>query len=344
MKYKIKSYFESLEPKKLGLTHAIKATSLKRLGMGKSNLNYLVNANGKKFIFRMNMDSKIKNKFRKEFKALRIIEKYHIGPRAFVLDDSRKIFDSDFLIISYTEGIVINKTAEYFKPNMFSQIGKLCGKLHAIKVERNLRKIGKGAEAYGYKGYLRLVISREYIHYLNLQIKNRELLKIINETYDKLKRDIHNIKYKSELVLTQGDFCEQNVIVHKGKYKLIDFEDAKLTDRAGDLANIFVDFSIPFDQYQRELFLNSYLKVIKVNKNTLIRNINIWIPIKLFAIFLWSISHVYKIKNKEMHPRFIEQENMEKNLAYVKNIFKRDIKFGVISKRYKDFDIVKVIK
>jgi len=193
MKQKIKSYFESLEQKKLGLTHAINVTSLKRLGMGKSNLNYLVNANSKKFVFRMNMDSKIKNKSRKEFKALRTIEKYHIGPRAILLDDSRKIFDSDFLIIGYTEGIVINKTAEYFRPPMFSQLGKLCGKLHMIKIDRNLRKIGKEATAYGYKGYLRLVISKEYIHYLNLQIKDRELLRIINETYDKLKRDIHNI-------------------------------------------------------------------------------------------------------------------------------------------------------
>ena len=48
----------------------IKVNSVSKLGMGTSNLNYLVEANGEKFVFRINMELGKKRKSRREFNGL----------------------------------------------------------------------------------------------------------------------------------------------------------------------------------------------------------------------------------------------------------------------------------
>ena len=68
MEQKIKSYFEKLNPKKLGLKgKKIKVKSVKTLGMGTGNANFLVKTSNVKFVFRLNMDPKNPKKSRKEF-------------------------------------------------------------------------------------------------------------------------------------------------------------------------------------------------------------------------------------------------------------------------------------
>ena len=133
--------------------------------------------------------------------------------------------DNDFIVIDYIEGKTVDKTREYLKTGMFSHLGKLCAKLHSVKIVGNLKKLNKEATIEGYKGYLKLIIKAEYLDYINSHVKNKQLLGIINETYKRLNKNLPNSKYKPEIVLTQGDFCEQNVIVHNKEYKLIDFED-----------------------------------------------------------------------------------------------------------------------
>ena len=110
MKLKIKEYFEKINPSELGLKIKVKVKSISKLGQGTGNLNYLVIANKKKFVFRLNMDPKNKIKSKKEFDALKIAEKYGISPKARYLDNSRKNFESDLIIIDYIEGKTVDKT------------------------------------------------------------------------------------------------------------------------------------------------------------------------------------------------------------------------------------------
>ncbi len=81
MKSQITPYFENLNPKQLGLKKKIKVRSIKKLGMGAGNANYLVNINGGKFVFRMNMQSDNKNVSNDEYTGLKAIEKLEIAPK-----------------------------------------------------------------------------------------------------------------------------------------------------------------------------------------------------------------------------------------------------------------------
>jgi tRNA A-37 threonylcarbamoyl transferase component Bud32 len=296
--------------------------------------------NGKKFVFRINMDTKNKTKSRKEFNSLKIAEKYGIGPKAKFIDDSRKIFDTDLIIISYIEGKTVNKTKDYLKPKMYKKIGRLCSKLHAIKINKQLKKLDYNETFYGYTNHIRF-IKKEYIKYLNLKIKDKVLLRIINETFLKQSKEVPKKKYETDIILSQGDFCEQNVIVCNKEYKLIDFEDLELADRANHLAHIFSDFGRPLNEVEKELFLKEYMKRIKVDKKELTKKIDVWVPLKFFEIFLWSLKHTLVIREGKMHPQFYKNDDMRENISYVKTMFKRCLRFGVIDKKYSGFNIEK---
>jgi len=342
---KIKSYFENLNPKQLGLKKKIKVTSISKLGMGTGNANFLVKVSGVKFVFRLNMELKMPDKSKKEFEALKIIEGLGIAPKVRLLDDTKEEFDSDLLILDYIEGKTSDKVKGYLGDNMIKNIAKLCGKLHSNKIKGRIKKLPN--EELDKKGYHNNLIwlKKHYIDYINKKNRNKKLLNIIDEAYKKLKKDTSKEKYNSYLVLTQGDFCEQNVIVNKGEYRLIDFEDLKIGDAASEIALIFVTFGTPFNKEQRELFIKEYFKFKKINKKEeFINQINTLMPINQFNIFLWAIKHILKIKHKEMHSHFIKKNELKNDLKYAGIVFRRCLRANIINNKYKNFDIIKALK
>jgi|TARA_Y100000034_G_C6828587_1_gene373842 thiamine kinase-like enzyme len=338
-KKKIKKYFENLKQNQLGLKSKIKVVSVSKLGMGTSNLNYLVKVNQKKFIFRINMNSKNPDKSKKEFKALKIVEKYNIGPKAWILNESKKEFDSDFIIISYIEGKTLNKIKNHLSLKMIKEIAKLSAKIHSIKLDSKTNKLP--VLGRDYKVYFD-TLDKENLRYIRNHLKNKKFIKILEETRKKLKKEIPFGKHKHPLVLVHGDICEQNMIINKGNYKLIDFESLGLEDPAQDIAGIITDFGKPFNEKQKEIFFEEYLKIRK--DKTLKERVKVFVPLRIFSVLLWAITHTLKIKNKHMHLSFTENNNIKKDISYVKIVFKRAIKKGVIDKKYKNFDITNELK
>tara|TARA_Y100000310_G_scaffold193794_1_gene193743 strand:- start:233 stop:1327 length:1095 start_codon:yes stop_codon:yes gene_type:complete len=343
-KYKkeIKSYFENLKHSQIGLKNKIKVKSVSKLGVGSVNANFLVVANGMKFVFRLNMELNMPKKSKREFEALKIVEKTGIAPKVRLLDDSKKKFDSDLLVLDYIEGKTSDKIKGYLGDKMIKNIARLCAKLHSIKITGRLKKLEKSEVYGGYSDSLKWLKSH-YIDYINKKIKNEELLRIIYESYKKLLSETPKTEYEVDKVLTQGDFCEQNVIINKNEYRLIDFEDLGIGDASSEIALIFVTFGTPFNEKQRKLFLKEYFKIKKIkNKKEFIEKINNWISIKQFNIFLWSIKHILKIKHKEMHKHFIKKNKLEGDMKYVGIIFRRCLRQNIIDKKNEKFDIIKI--
>jgi len=336
MKEEIRSYFENLAPQKLGLNKKIRGDSIVELARGASHYNYLVKIDDKKFVFRLDADVKSRGKCKREFRALKLVEKYKIAPKAWVLDESKSSFKTDLLILDYIEGKTLEKSK--LTEKIIKKIAKIATRIHSIKITKELKKLKH--EEINYRDYLKEV--RGYINYIKRHIKNSEFINIINKAYFRLKKQIPKKISNNSLVLSQGDFCRQNVIFHTGKYRLIDFESLALTDPAAEIAHIFIDFSKPFNEKQKQIFLREYLKIRK--DAGLIERIKTYIPLKHFIILLWSVSHVLKMKNKHLHEFFIKGRNINKDIAYAKLSFKRAINAEVINNRYKDFDIRKMLK
>lgn len=341
-KKEIRSYFEALKPSKLGSKSKIKVQRISKLGMGTGNLNFLVKANDKKYVFRISMNPKFKKKSRKEFESLKIIEKYKIGPKAWVLDESRTKFDSDFIIIDYIEGKTCDKLKGYLNLRMMGNLGRLCGKMHSIPIGKNLKKLNVEEAAKGYKNHKKL-IKKEYLDPAYNRLTNKKVIEMLRSTYDKLMKG-HSEKYEPHLVLSQGDFCEQNIIVHKGEYKLIDFEDLELTDNASEIAHIFVDFGTPFDEKQKKAFLDGYFKHVKNPGKDFLEKIKVWMPLKQFTVLAWAINHALKVQCKQMHHHFVEENDPKRDINYAKIVFKRCLRAKIVDKKYKSLDMIKILR
>ncbi len=339
MKEKIKSYFESLEPKLLGVHREINVSYVKKLGQGTSNLNYLVKLRGipQKFIFRMNMDPRNKGKSRREFEGLKAVQHINIAPIVRVLDESKKIFDADFLILDYIEGKTVDKTKIYLKDEMIVGVANLLAKIHSIKIIGNLNKIKLEASSPEEAG----PTHGTNLNYIKKHIKDKTFLKMIEESLDNAQKINSKRDKNIKLVLSQGDICEQNIIYHNRDFKLIDFEDIERADPTLEIVRTIIDFGTPFNEHQKELFYNIYLRIRK--DPGLKKRVEQLIPITYLRIFLWSIQHTLKVKNKEFHEEFHKNNDIKKDIGYAKIMFKRNLRAGVIDKKYSNLDLEKIL-
>jgi len=336
---RIKEYMESLKSTDLGVKGRINVGLVKRLGQGTSNLNYLVELreSSRKFVFRMNMDPKLKHKSKKEFMGLRLVEDICIGPRAYLYDESKGMFDSDFLILDYIEGETIDKSDIYLKDKMVVGLAKLMARMHSIRVGGKLKKMRIDSEN---PDKIFKIITK-YLNYIKKNVSDNFFLIMLKETLNRVKKGYRphkNLKY----VVSQGDFCEQNVIYHKGQFRLIDFEDLGLRDPSYEIAKVMIDFGRPFAEEQRKLFLKEYQKIKRIESiGEIVDNLT---PVIYFTVFLWSVWHALRIKNKEFNKNFQVNNNILRDIGYIKTMFKRNLGAGVIDEHYKDrIDFEKVL-
>lgn len=336
MKTKIWTYFENLKPSQLGLKDEVRISSVKKLGMGSSNLNYVVEANGKKFIFRMNVDTHHYGKSKREYDALKLVEKLGIAPKAYILDESKKEFDETFIIIEYLEGGSLDKIG--WNSSIIRKLAQISAKIHNVPLNRELLKLRR--EETDLENYIQAM--DEPYRYSLKHTKNQTFHELLIETFDKLKLEINGVQYKKMLTLTQGDFCEQNVIIDKGEVKLIDWENLGLTDPAAELTHIFLDFGRPFTKEQKNIFLEEYKKIRKDPEIEI--RIGNYTPLKYYYVFLWAIAHALKIKNKEMHEEFLKSNDYSKDIAFADRAFHHALKAGVIDKKFSEVNVEEILR
>lgn len=339
MKSKIKLYFESLDPKMFNSKSKIKVKSLSKLGSGGGNFNYLVKTNAGKFIFRMNAKINEFGKSKKEYDNLKILEKYDVAPKVYLFDESRSLFDSDFIVLDYVEGLRCTQIKPYFDERMIRNLAELLAKIHSIRINSKIRKL----DYYSLSPNDELEFSKNYRRYISKNLKNREFFEMIDSVFSKLKKDFASVDVKSRIVLSHGDFHKENIIVNGEKYHLIDFENLEITNQASALAHLFIDFKhAAFTKKQESIFLNEYTKYVKSIKN-LENEISLFKPVKIFNVFLWSVEFALKVKNKQMHEKYLEGKNNDKNVNYAILCFRQALKFGVIDEKYKYLDLREVL-
>ena len=333
LEQKISDYIINLTPHKLGLKKTPRNIKVSQLGMGASNLNYLITIGENRFVCRINAHIGDRKKSSREFEALKMVASLKIGPKTYILEKNRKILDETFIIVEYIEGQTLDKV-KYKINKIINKLSELCAKIHKIPLSSRIKSSLK-KEEYNYQSYLEAIKVR--MIYIKKHINNKEVINMINDTYNSLKERSLPDKDKHPLVITQGDMCEQNIIINKNKMRLIDFESLGLTDPAAELAHIFIDFGKPFSHNQKEIFIKNYLKIRK--DNHLKKRIEAFIPLKYFIRFLWALEHIIKIKNKEMHQNFIEKQDIQKHIDYAQRCLNEAVNAKVISPHYKNIKI-----
>lgn len=325
----IKEYLERLDARILGLDGEVSSFKIQRIGLGESNLNYLAVVNDRKFNVRINMDPNSPGKSRKEYVSLRIVEPLEIAPKVYHFEPSKKYLGETFIILEYLEGKPLDK---YGKTGdaIVRKLAKVTADLHNTDfkgIEWDMKKKRSS------KTYILKEIKRR-IDYIKGKRKKyfpqkREFENALAGSYRKLQ----SLRFpkKSRYVLGHGDIAPQNVILSRGRLRLIDWEDMDLIDPALEIAIIYDSFD--FSDGQKEAFLQEYLKARK--EPELERRIQLFWPFQLFGVFCWSIMHVYEIGEEEMHGDFLKEQNLKEHIAYAHRMFQKCRKEGIVGRDLK---------
>ena len=111
--------------------------------------------------------------------------------------------------------------------------------------------------------------------------------------------------------------------------KFIDFESCGISDPAYDIADIFTGFGKKFTKEHQDLFYKEYLKYRK--DNSLKNRVKVFIPLKMFETFCWSVMHVYEIKAGIVSKDIQEKEPIQHHIDYALKCLKECKKLGLVS-------------
>jgi len=332
MKSKIKSYFEKLNSIKLELEEKIKVSEVKKLGKGLSSLNYLVIVNNKKFIFRLKVDEDMASAER-EFKNLKFFQDEDFAPKVYLFDCFKNDFECPFLILNYLEGKTIEELKGFDK-GQIERLAEFLVKIHSTEIVKEMETLPK-------KNYEEMIKkAKKQKEAFEKICKNEEFAKVMRNGYANILKKYNNYNYPSKMVLAHGDFCSVNVLFNKNKYYLIDFEDLELSDPACEIAHIFIDFGKPFNEKNKEIFLNKYLEFR--DEENLKERVEKYILLWFLSGMYWGFVQLHKTINNSFLDEYKEKEDIENSISNEKIFLKKLIEIGVISKSILNFDFSKI--
>lgn len=286
---------------------------IKLLGSGESNTNFLVD---NKYIVRVNADLKEKYKINNEYKILKYLEKYQIAPIPYVKDTSKNIIPQDYLIIEFFPGQDLRKIR--LSSRMIKDLAKLTATLHSIPVIKNIPTFRRTYS--GVKTNIGKLIR------LTKKYGGKNESSFLSKSISLLKTN----GPQNKASISHGDICEQNLIYDTdNNLKFIDFESCGISDPAYDIADIFTGFGKKFTKEHQDLFYSEYLKQRK--DETLKKRVKVFIPLKMFETFCWSVMHVYEIKAGIVSKDIQEKEPIQHHIDYALKCLKECKKLGLVS-------------
>ncbi|MFX0115659.1 MAG: aminoglycoside phosphotransferase family protein [Candidatus Hodarchaeota archaeon] len=331
---KLKGYLQKINPKILGFNQPLEIKNILRLASGESNLNYQVLVNKQTFLIRLSMTPSQPRKLAKEFEILLLLKDLRIAPKPYHYENSSEEVGVEFSILEFLEGENLHgDNSKIFcskdvKGGIIPELAKLVAILHSVNIPAAMRNRLRGVNPYAatFWGAYRKRIMYLMNKWEEYRISN-ELTSFLQETVEKA-RDV-KIHFRSDLVLGHGDIAPQNVLLHKGKLFLIDWEDARLLDPAQDLVILFDSFDLSLEQ--QKSFLEVYLN-LRSDDSLQKRILALW-PWQVFGTFLWAIGHVFEIGDRELHVELVQQQDLAHHIEYTEKTFRKCTEAALIPKK-----------
>ncbi len=295
-KNKILEYLKQLNPNKLGLV-SFGLVNIKEMNRGGFNINYLVDIDNHKFVFRFNIDKylNVENQIEYENATLKCLEKSGIAPKVFFIDTNKNFFEQDLLVEEFIENQPAKCDNDFFK-----NFGKLVKKFHSISCVQNNLLIKNTNPLADQWNFIKKQI--DFIESLNL---NEKFLKFINPyitKVDKYVADFSNLFESKDICLNHRDLAIENVLQTDSGLKLIDWQTAMIDDPSYDLAyfTCYIDLEWmigfrdkPLTNKEIDIFLSSY----QINEKML-EKIHVRQPIVYLELFVWVAYRYAYLQNK----------------------------------------------
>ncbi len=281
-----------------------KIITLKKLGAGESNENYLAFLNnGKKIVIRIaNLYGA--ESLAKEYKTLQSLPQ-GLAPEPIFLDLSGKILNQPFMIQSFVEGQRVNKWTD----ELLQKFAQSLALLHQTQKKKITKPINIKKYFYSLDQY--------FFQDLPELIQFNNLKKLIDKTNNFIENNKSLFTSLKNYSLIHGDLNQDNILLDEKKFKLIDWELAEYNDPARDFATFFYpdlqyfDWRIQLNKTQQKILLDSYQDKFNQDEN-FVKRVEFWQKIdKAGAIIFCS----WKYK-KTQQKSFIQMANKLKNSLF----------------------------
>lgn len=320
----IKNYIKNLDPKKLGLNQANNIL-IKEINRGGYNINYLVNFDNHKFLFRLNLDKYIDvdNQIEYEYQVLKYLEGKDIGPRPYFIDTSKEDLEHDLLV----EEFIKNKPLK-FGSKFLKDLGKLVRKLHLVPLPKNDFLIKNSNPLVDQWNFI-----KKKIDFIESTKFNQKFLSFIDPYIPKIDRYVfsHSELFPTkEICINHRDMVIENVLQTNKGLRFIDWQAAMIDDPSYDLTLFFCDIMIEWNlgrgltDKEKQIFLDGYQ-----GGGSLSKKIDIRQPMTYLELFIWiayRTSYLYDKLEKNLVKDFDKEFFQKRVLAYENFLDEKRIK------------------
>ena len=289
-------YLVNLPPEILGVTCC---TPVQILAMtpGAYNLNYHVVVDGKKFIFRVNIQqqSGLTQQIDYEFQVMKFLEAHQITARVFHCDNTKSHFDFDILIEECLDGSWLS----FQEADILAAAG-LLARLHALDT-RSLKLITWQDPLLDTVKLVELDLS-EY------RTKRSVDPKVIALTDQFFKIMNPRIKAARGLFVPDGlnhtDVAIDNFVKTANGLRLIDWEKPRFDDCSYDICCFLAEpaqlwcTTDRLTPINREKFIQEYVKLSGKEKGLLLEKVAVREPLVALHWIYWGLNRLCDLKDQ----------------------------------------------
>lgn len=280
------------------------------LSESENNINFLIDAKEQKYLFRLNKKSELglRNQIKYEYDALKTLEKSHVTPRTFLLDDSATFFEYGALIMQYIEG----RPLEYKKD--MHEAAKILATIHSLDTEkidissfiRNENIVEDSLEKA--KIYLEGVFKS-----LKIDIKLKLKISEFFEWGEKNKGCQTYFEKDRWNTINNSEPHAKNFIISERKRKgyLIDWEKPVISDPAVDIAYFLSPLSTikhgdyVFSKDEVDNFFRTYIMYLDKYDRDIVERVRVYTPYAYLEL-LAEIFNRFIVSGDERLKKFID--------------------------------------
>ena len=297
MKNEIKEYILNKLNPSLFQENEYNTISIKKLGSGCYNLNFLLVINSKKYVLRTNPNKE--NKLKKEFMTLKKMDGFY-SPKVFLIEESKNYI---FIIEEYIEGQKIKLLNNKILKNIAISLANIHNKYNQKNNKVSL-----------YTEWIE-ILSKMYS-----EIKtDKQIYQELSKYYIQAKLYCENNEKKfneiSKSKLIHGDMhCGNILLKNHDEVIYLDWENSQYNDPALDIVAFFYEsenlqyFSNKnnITKDDKKLFLEEYLKIH--NDINMPKKIELLYPLRWLSDTFWLAS---RIVNYESFPKDLKDKSKE---------------------------------
>ncbi|MHC6179804.1 phosphotransferase [Clostridium sp. JNZ X4-2] len=298
--YKIKEYIsENRELRSLGIDDNY---SISFLAQGEYNINYVLEYDDKKYVFRVNTGSQLelKHQILYEFNVLRRLHVSQVTPEVYYADDRRKFLNYGILIMEFLKGKPLNYKTDLEKAaDIFSKIHSLDLNEKDEKdfiVENNIFSSRVLESKKWLKDFMvSPLVKKEQKHFF---------YKFLQQAESNIYREKYFVEDKWH-VINNTEVNSNNFIIGEKNNYLIDWEKPVISDPCQDLTQFLAKTttlwksSYVFHEEEINRFFAIYENKLKKGKKDIRERVHMYAPYLYLRALSWCAYAWLQYRNPE---------------------------------------------